>query len=96
MSRTGRKITPDDVETILHRLDSNEKPGIIAGDYGISRVMVWYIQTGEKWKLITKKEHTPFEGGFMEITVTYNPRIVSAQKLEEVNKLIEKAKEIGE
>jgi hypothetical protein len=93
-SRHGRKLTLDDVEAILHRL-KEEAPEAIAKDYGISRIMVYYIETGQKWKRLTRKQFVPFEGGSMEVSITYDPRQVKEETLKRVKSVLDQAEQLG-
>jgi hypothetical protein len=86
-SRHGRKLTPDDVEAILHRL-KEETPAVIANDYGISRIMVHGIQTGQKWKHLARKQLVPFQGGFIEFALIYDPRQIPDTTLKQVKALL--------
>jgi uncharacterized protein (DUF433 family) len=57
--RRGTKLTPEDIQTILRRLQAGEKPGKVALDYGVSRQAVANIQKGRAWKEVPRPEVTP-------------------------------------
>ena len=88
ISRGQKGLTADDVETILKRVES-EDYGVIAEDYGISRVMVHYIATGKKWSLLTRKQMIALPGGFLTITCTYDPRQIPSQTLDWVKHVMQ-------
>jgi hypothetical protein len=88
-SAGGRKLSPDDVEAILARLQHGETHEVIAMDYPVSRVMVSLIASGKKWAVITRKlQITLPQGGFMVFSWTYDPRRVTEEERQAGQQLI--------
>jgi hypothetical protein len=45
-----RKLSVEDVARIRQRCEAKVKDSVVAKEFGISRVHVWYIRTGWRWK----------------------------------------------
>jgi hypothetical protein len=92
-SRHGRKLSVDDVEEILRRLEF-ETLRAIAKDYGVSHVLIHDIRTGDKWKILTRKKLVPFPGGYIEVNLTYDPRITTPLTLEQAKAVLQQIEQI--
>lgn len=85
----GHRLSLDDVETIVARLQDGEKPAALARDYPVSRVMISLIASRKKWAVITRKVRIPLgHGGSITLTWNYDPRTISMEERQLVNQLL--------
>lgn len=86
----GRKLSLDDVEAIIARLQRGEPPALIARDYPVSRVMISLIASGKKWATITRKLQVALpHAGTMMFSWTYDPRAISQEERQAAQQLID-------
>jgi hypothetical protein len=66
-----RKLSFDDVDAIVARLQRGETPAVIALDYPVSRAMISMIASGKKWATITRRFQVALpDGGTMAFSWT--------------------------
>lgn len=83
------KITPDQVQEIVHKLQSGQTPPQIANQYNISPAAIYQIRRGKAWQMLRKEEKIiDREDLIVSISVAYDPRSITRETMAELDDLL--------